>query len=181
MLRRWLVFPLKDVAPIKERLDIVDYFFQKPSFRQLVDEQLHRVGDLERIVSKVAVGRVSPREIVQLKNALDAVRPIKEACLYSENEALKRVGEQLNLCESIKTRIEKEIQPDPPQLVAKGDVIADGYNKELDELRTMRRNGKDYLLKIQEDEAEATALLFPEKTTCSPYSSARSSVRVSQV
>ena len=159
MLRRWLVFPLKDVAPIKERLDIVDYFFQKPSFRQLVDEQLHRVGDLERIVSKVAVGRVSPREIVQLKNALDAVRPIKEACLYSENEALKRVGEQLNLCESIKTRIEKEIQPDPPQLVAKGDVIADGYNKELDELRTMRRNGKDYLLKIQEDEAEATGIL----------------------
>ena len=159
MLRRWLVFPLKDVAPIKERLDIVDYFFQKPSFRQLVDEQLHRVGDLERIISKVAVGRVSPREIVQLKNALDAVRPIKEACLYSENEALKRVGEQLNLCESIKTRIEKEIQPDPPQLVAKGDVIADGYNKELDELRTMRRNGKDYLLKIQEDEAEATGIL----------------------
>ena len=159
MLRRWLVFPLKDVAPIKERLDTVDYFFQKPSFRQLVDEQLHRVGDLERIVSKVAVGRVSPREIVQLKNALDAVRPIKEACLYSENEALKRVGEQLNLCESIKTRIEKEIQPDPPQLVAKGDVIADGYNKELDELRTMRRNGKDYLLKIQEDEAEATGIL----------------------
>ena len=159
MLRRWLVFPLKDVAPIKERLDIVDYFFQKPSFRQLVDEQLHRVGDLERIVSKVAVGRVSPREIVQLKNALDAVRPIKEACLYSENEALKRIGEQLNLCESIKTRIEKEIQPDPPQLVAKGDVIADGYNKELDELRTMRRNGKDYLLKIQEDEAEATGIL----------------------
>ena len=159
MPRRWLVFPLKDVAPIKERLDIVDYFFQKPSFRQLVDEQLHRVGDLERIISKVAVGRVSPREIVQLKNALDAVRPIKEACLYSENEALKRVGEQLNLCESIKTRIEKEIQPDPPQLVAKGDVIADGYNKELDELRTMRRNGKDYLLKIQEDEAEATGIL----------------------
>ena len=152
MLRRWLVFPLKDVAPIKERLDIVDYFFQKPSFRQLVDEQLHRVGDLERIISKVAVGRVSPREIVQLKNALDAVRPIKEACLYSENEALKRVGEQLNLCESIKTRIEKEIQPDPPQLVAKGDVIADGYSKELDELRK-------HVADLQEKKAKAQQTL----------------------
>ena len=158
MLRRWLVFPLKDVAPIKERLDIVDYFFQKPEFRQLIDEQLYRVGDLERIISKVAVGRVSPREIVQLKNALDAVRPIKEACLYSENEALKRIGEQLNLCESIKTRIEKEIQPDPPQLITKGDVIADGYDDELDELREMSRNGKDYLLKIQEKEAEETGI-----------------------
>ena len=158
MLRRWLVFPLKDVAPINERLDIVDYFFQKPEFRQLIDEQLHRVGDLERIISKVAVGRVSPREIVQLKNALDAVRPIKEACLYSENEALKRIGEQLNLCESIKTRIEKEIQPDPPQLITKGDVIADGYDDELDELRAMSRNGKDYLLKIQEKEAEETGI-----------------------
>lgn len=158
MLRRWLVFPLKDVAPINERLDIVDYFFKKPEFRQLIDEQLHRVGDLERIISKVAVGRVSPREIVQLKNALDAVRPIKEACLYSENEALKRIGEQLNLCESIKTRIEKEIQPDPPQLITKGDVIADGYDDELDELREMSRNGKDYLLKIQEKEAEETGI-----------------------
>ena len=158
MLRRWLVFPLKDVAPINERLDIVDYFFQKPEFRQLIDEQLHCVGDLERIISKVAVGRVSPREIVQLKNALDAVRPIKEACLYSENEALKRIGEQLNLCESIKTRIEKEIQPDPPQLITKGDVIADGYDDELDELREMSRNGKDYLLKIQEKEAEETGI-----------------------
>lgn len=158
MLRRWLVFPLKDVAPINERLDIVDYFFQKPEFRQLIDEQLHCVGDLERIISKVAVGRVSPREIVQLKNALDAVRPIKEACLYSEKEALKRIGEQLNLCESIKTRIEKEIQPDPPQLITKGDVIADGYDDELDELREMSRNGKDYLLKIQEKEAEETGI-----------------------
>ena len=158
MLRRWLVFPLKDVAPINERLDIVDYFFRKPEFRQLIDEQLHRVGDLERIISKVAVGRVSPREIVQLKNALDAVRPIKEACLYSENKALKRIGEQLNLCESIKTRIEKEIQPDPPQLITKGDVIADGYDDELDELREMSRNGKDYLLKIQEKEAEETGI-----------------------
>ena len=158
MLRRWLVFPLKDVFPITERLDIVDYFFQKPEFRQLINEQLHRVGDLERIISKVAVGRVSPREVVQLRNALDAVRPIKEACLYAENEALKRIGEQVNLCESIKNRIEKEIQPDPPQLIAKGDVIADGCNEELDELRALSKNSKDYVLNIQEREAEKTGI-----------------------
>ncbi len=158
MLRRWLVFPLKDVFPITERLDIVDYFFQKPEFRQLINEQLHRVGDLERIISKVAVGRVSPREVVQLRNALDAVRPIKEACLYAENEALKRIGEQLNLCESIKNRIEKEIQPDPSQLIAKGDVIADGCNEELDELRALSKNSKDYVLNIQEREAEKTGI-----------------------
>ena len=158
MLRRWLVFPLKDVFPITERLDIVDYFFQKPEFRQLINEQLHRVGDLERIISKVAVGRVSPREVVQLRNALDAVRPIKEACLYAENESLKRIGEQLNLCESIKNRIEKEIQPDPPQLIAKGDVIADGCNEELDELRALSKNSKDYVLNIQEREAEKTGI-----------------------
>ena len=158
MLRRWLVFPLKEVRPIQERLDIVEYFFREPEFRQIVDEQLHRVGDLERIISKVAVGRVSPREVVQLKNALDAIRPIKTACLYANNDALKRIGEQLNLCESIKDRIEKEIQPDPPQLVNKGDVIASGYSEELDELRSISRNGKDYLLKIQEKEIEATGI-----------------------
>ena len=158
MLRRWLVFPLKEVHPIQERLDIVEYFFREPEFRQIVDDQLHRVGDLERIISKVAVGRVSPREVVQLKNALDAIRPIKTACLYANNDALKRIGEQLNLCESIKERIEKEIQPDPPQLVNKGDVIASGYNEELDELRSISRNGKDYLLKIQEKEIEATGI-----------------------
>lgn len=158
MLRRWLVFPLKEVRPIQERLNIVEYFFREPEFRQIVDEQLHRVGDLERIISKVAVGRVSPREVVQLKNALDAIRPIKTACLYANNDALKRIGEQLNLCESIKDRIEKEIQPDPPQLVNKGDVIASGYSEELDELRSISRNGKDYLLKIQEKEIEATGI-----------------------
>ena len=158
MLRRWLVFPLKEVRPIQERLDIVEYFFREPEFRKIVDEQLHRVGDLERIISKVAVGRVSPREVVQLKNALDAIRPIKTACLYANNDALKRIGEQLNLCESIKDRIEKEIQPDPPQLVNKGDVIASGYSEELDELRSISRNGKDYLLKIQEKEIEATGI-----------------------
>ena len=158
MLRRWVVFPLKDVRPIQERLDIVEYFFREPDFREVVDDELHRVGDLERIISKVAVGRVSPREVVQLKNALMAIRPIKTACLYAQNDALKRIGEQLNLCESLKKKKKKEIQNDPPQLINKGDVIADGYCAELDELRSISRHGKDYLLKIQEEEAEKTGI-----------------------
>ncbi len=205
MLRRWLVFPLKGVKPINERLDIVEYFFKEPEFRQLLDDQLHRISDLERIISKVAVGRVSPREVVQLKNALEAIKPIKVACQllddqlhrisdleriiskvavgrvsprevvqlknaleaikpikvacqHATNEALKRVGEQLNVCETLKDRIAREIQPDPPQLVNKGDVIADGFNAELDDLRAISRHGKDYLLKIQEREIEKTGI-----------------------
>ena len=158
MLRRWLVFPLKDEKPINERLDIVEYYYREPEFRQCVDEQLHRIGDLERIISKVAVGRVSPREVVQLKMALQAIQPIKTACLYANNESLKRVGEQLNLCESIRDRIEREIQNDPPQLVAKGGVIRDGVNAELDELRHIAYSGKDYLLQIQEREAQETGI-----------------------
>lgn len=158
LLRRWMVFPLKDVSPINERLDIVDYFFKKPDFRACVDEEFHRMGDLERIISKVAVGRVSPREVVQLKNALTAIRPVKMACLSAGNEALKRVGEQLSLCESLRDRIDKEIQPDPPQLLNKGDVIADNYSPELDELRSISRHGKDYLLEIQQREIEKTGI-----------------------
>ena len=158
MLRRWLVFPLKDVRPINERLDIVEYFFKEPEFKQLMDDQLHRIGDLERIISKVAVGRVSPREVVQLQHALEAIQPIKVACQHAKNEALQRVGEQLTLCETLKERIAKEIQPDPPQLINKGDVIADGYNAELDDLRSISRHGKDYLLKIQEREIEKTGI-----------------------
>ena len=158
MLRRWMVFPLKDPRRIGQRLDVVEYFFKKPDFRSLIDEQLHRMGDLERIISKVAVGRVSPREIVQLRNALDAIRPVKNACLNADNESLRRIGEQLNLCESLKDRIEKEIHPDPPQLVSKGDVIADGYNEQLDDLRSISRNGKDYLLQIQQRESERTGI-----------------------
>ena len=158
MLHRWLVFPLKDVKPINERLDIVEYYFREPDFRQCLNDQLHRMGDLERIISRVAAGRVSPREVVQLKNALSAIQPIKSACLYSSNEALKRVGEQLNLCESIRDRIEQEIMPDPPQLVAKGGVIAHGFNAELDELRSIRENGKQVLLDIQEKEAAKTGI-----------------------
>lgn len=158
LLRRWMVFPLKDVRPINERLDIVDYFFKKPDFRACVDDEFHRMGDLERIISKVAVGRVSPREVVQLKNALTAIRPVKMACLSAGNEALKRVGEQLSLCESLRDRIDKEIQLDPPQLLNKGDVIADNYSPELDELRSISRHGKDYLLEIQQREIEKTGI-----------------------
>ena len=158
LLRRWLVFPLKDKRPIEDRLNTVDYFFREPEFRQLIDEQLHRVGDLERIISKVAVGRVSPREVVQLKVALQAVQPMKSACLYANSEVLKRVGERLSLCESLRDRIEREIQPDPPQLVQKGGVIAQGVNKELDELRRIAYSGKDYLLQIQEREARQTGI-----------------------
>ena len=158
LLRRWLVFPLKDEKPINSRLDIVEYYYREPEFRECIDDQLHRIGDLERIISKAAVGRVSPREVVQLKTALQAIQPIKTACLYAKNEALNRVGEQLNLCESLRDRIEKEIQNDPPQLVAKGGVIKDGVNAELDELRNIAYSGKDYLLKIQEREAEQTGI-----------------------
>ena len=158
MLRRWLVFPLKNARQIDDRLDVVEYFFREPEFRELADEQLHRIGDLERIISKVAVGRVSPREIVQLKTALEAVKPIKTACLYAKNDALKRVGERLNLCESIRDKIGREVEPDSPQLINKGGVIRDGVDEELDRLRQVAYHGKDYLLKIQEREQKETGI-----------------------
>ena len=158
MLRRWVVFPLKDVAVINERLDIVDHFFRASDFRNNIDEQFHQMGDLERIISRVAVGRVSPREVVQLKNALKAIELVKAECLSTNNKSLNRIGEQLNLCANLRDRIEKEINVDPPQLVAKGDVIASGYDKELDDLRSIRDNGKQYLLEIQEKEIAQTGI-----------------------
>ena len=158
MLKRWTVFPLRDVATIGKRLDVVETFFRKPDFRQVIDEQLHRIGDIERIISKVAVGRVSPREVVQMKLALQALVPVKSACLSSDCEEIRSMGDRLNLCESLRDRIEREIQSDPPLLVAKGDVIASGYSAELDELRSISRGGRDYLLKIQEEEAARTGI-----------------------
>lgn len=158
MLKRWTVFPLRDVATIGKRLDVVETFFRKPDFRQVIDEQLHRIGDIERIISKVAVGRVSPREVVQMKLALQALIPVKSACLSSDCEEIRSMGDRLNLCESLRDRIEREIQSDPPLLVAKGDVIASGYSEELDELRSISRGGRDYLLKIQEEEAAKTGI-----------------------
>ena len=158
LLRRWVVFPLKSEKKINDRLDIVEYFFREPQFRELLDEQLHRIGDLERVVSKVAVGRVTPREMVQLKIALQAIKPIKTACEHANNDVLKRVGEQINLCELIRDRIDRELHPDAPQLVNKGGVINDGVNEELDQLRSIAYHGKDYLLKIQEREVEKTGI-----------------------
>lgn len=158
MLKRWTVFPLRDVATIGKRLDVVETFFRKPDFRQVNDEQLHRIGDIERIISKVAVGRVSPREVVQMKLALQALVPVKSACLSSDCEEIRSMGDRINLCESLRDRIEREIQSDPPLLVAKGDVIASGYSEELDELRSISRGGRDYLLKIQEEEAAKTGI-----------------------
>lgn len=158
LLRRWVVFPLKSEKKINDRLDVVEYFFREPQFRELLDEQLHRIGDLERVVSKVAVGRVTPREMVQLKIALQAIKPIKTACEHANNDVLKRVGEQINLCELIRDRINRELHPDAPQLVNKGGVINDGVNEELDQLRSIAYHGKDYLLKIQEREVEKTGI-----------------------
>lgn len=158
LLKRWMVFPLKDEKPINDRLNVVEYFFREPEFKELIEEQLHLIGDLERIISKVAVGRVSPREVVQLKVALQAIEPIKEACLKADNASLNRIGEQLNLCISIRDRISKEINNDPPLLINKGGVIQNGVNEELDELRQIAYSGKDYLLKIQQRESELTGI-----------------------
>lgn len=158
LLKRWVVFPLKDVKPINERLDVVEYFFREPDFKDFIEEKLHFIGDLERIISKAAVGRISPREMVQLKVALQAIEPIKNACLNADNDSLHKIGEQLNLCVSIRDKIAKEIAADPPLLVNKGGVIADGVNKELDELRQIAYSGKDYLLHIQQRESEITGI-----------------------
>ena len=158
LLKRWLVFPLKDVQPINERLNVVEYFFRQPDFKELIEEQLHLIGDLERIISKVAVGRVSPREVVTLKVALQAIEPIKKACMEADNASLNRIGEQLDICQSIRDRIAKEINNDPPLLVNKGGVIRSGVSGELDELRRIAYSGKDYLLQIQQRESELTEI-----------------------
>ena len=158
LLKRWVVFPLKEQKPINERLDIVEYFFREPEFRELIDDSFHRVGDLERIISKVAVGRVTPREVVALKTALQALKPVKTACEHAKNDALRRVGEQMNVCEEMAARIEREVESDAPQLLNKGGVIRHGVNAELDELRQIAYSGKDYLLKIQQREVEQTGI-----------------------
>ena len=158
LLKRWVVFPLKEVRAINERLDIVEYFFRHPDFRELLDDALHQIGDLERIISRVAAGRVSPREVVQLKVALNAIEPVKAACEASDNESIRRIGEQLSVCRTIRDRITHEIKNDPPLLVAKGGVIADGVSAELDELRRIAYSGKDYLLQMQQRESEATEI-----------------------
>ena len=158
LLKRWMVFPLTSEAQINERLDMVEYFFREPEFKQLIEEQLHLIGDLERIISKVAVGRVNPRELVLLKTALQAIEPIKRACEKARSDSMRRIGEQLNVCEGMRDRIAREIKADPPVLLNKGGVIADGVNTELDELRHIAFSGKDYLLQIQQRESELTGI-----------------------
>ena len=158
LLRRWMVFPLKELHRINDRLNVVEHLSVQPQLCEVMDEQMHRIGDLERIISKVAAGRVSPREVVQLKVALQAIAPIKTVCMHADNEVLRRIGEQLNLCETLRDRIDKEINNDPPQLLNKGGVINSGVSAELDELRQLAYSGKDYLMKIQERETELTGI-----------------------
>ncbi|GHU66846.1 DNA mismatch repair protein MutS [Bacteroidia bacterium] len=158
MLKRWIVFPLKEVKPIEDRLSVVEHFFRHPEIKDSLEQTLSLIGDLERIISKVAVARVNPREVVQLKTALSALTTIKELCLNTDEPSLKRIGEQLNLCSIIRDRIDRELLPDPPIALNKGKVIAEGVNTELDELRQIAYSGKDFLLKIQQRESEATGI-----------------------
>ena len=158
MLRRWLVFPLREQNRINERLDVVDYFFRQPDSRDVIEDELHRIGDMERIVSKVAVGRVTPREIVQLKSALTAIKPIKVICMQSDTEVLKRVGKKLDTLDELREHIDTWLVPDPPAMIGKGNVINSGVNPQLDELRQIAFSGKDYLLKIQEREINNTGI-----------------------
>lgn len=158
MLKRWLIFPLKEIKPINDRLNVVEYFFKNPDLKEFLEEQMHFIGDIERIISKAAVGRISPREVVQLKVALNAIEPIKAACTGADEESLAIIGEQLNACKSIRDRIAREIVDDPPLLVNKGQVIKPGVSAELDELRNIAYSGKDYLLKVQQREIEETGI-----------------------
>jgi len=158
MLKRWIVFPLKEIKLIEDRLSVVEYFFKMPEVKELLEKQLNLIGDLERIISKVAVGRVNPREVTQLKVALRAIEPVRQLCLCSEEFSLRTIGDQLNCCELIRDKISAQIVPDPPALLNKGNVIAKGVNEELDELRGIAFSGKDYLLQIQQREIERTGI-----------------------
>lgn len=158
LLKRWIAFPLKDVKPINERLGVVEYFFKHPDLKELLEQNIALVGDLERIISKVAVGRISPREVVQLKVALKAIEPVKQACAETDNPALNKIADQLNACQVISDKIEKEIQPDPPTLINRGNIIRPGIDADLDELRDLAFSGKEYLQKIQERESAHTGI-----------------------
>ena len=158
LLRRWVLFPLKDVKAINARLDVVEYFFRNPQDREDIKTALEQIGDLERLISKVAVGRITPREVVQLRNALTAIEPIKQLCCNADHEALRAIGEQLNPCALIRDRIAREIVDDAPSALNRGTVIKDGVDAELDELREIAFQGKDYLMKIQMRESEATGI-----------------------
>lgn len=158
LLRRWILFPLKDVKQIADRLDVVEYFFKDSEGRELLKRHLEVIGDMERLVSKVAVGRISPRETVQLKNALKAIAPIKEYCENSDNPVIRSFGDQLNACATIRDRIERELNPDAPNATNRGNVIREGVDDELDKLRDIAYSGKDYLMHIQQRESERTGI-----------------------
>jgi len=158
MLKRWVAFPLKDVKPINDRLSVVEHFFKNPDLKQLLEQNIALIGDLERIISKVAVGRINPREVVQLKVALKAIEPIKQACSESDNITLKKIADQLNVCAVISDKIDKEISNDPPNMVNRGGIIRPGIDADLDELRQLAYSGKDFLQQIQERESAETGI-----------------------
>ena len=158
LMKRWMILPLKDKLPIEERLRIVGYFLKKDSLAETLKQNIKFIGDLERLISKVAVCKISPREVYQLKKALDSIVPIKNECNNASDEALKKIAEQLNPCQLISDKIGKEINSDPPVLLSKGNVINSGVNDELDELRRLAYSGKDYLLQIQQREVERTGI-----------------------
>jgi len=158
LLKRWVMLPLKDIASIEERQDAVNYFLHHPDFSTIIAGHLKQVGDLERLISKVALGKISPREVMQLKRSLDMVQLIKDSCGHTENAAIQIIADQLNPCSLINSRISNELHPDAPAMVNKGGVIREGVNSELDELRSIAYHGKDYLLKIQQREAERTGI-----------------------
>ena len=158
LMRRWILFPLKDVEQINRRLSVVEYFFKDVDGRELLTRQLEAIGDLERLVSKVAVGRITPRELVQMRAALAAIEPIKAMCSASNHEVLQGIGEQLNLCQIIRDRIEREINPDAPNLIARGNFIRQGVDSELDELRQISHSSKDFLMQMQQHESERTGI-----------------------
>ncbi len=158
LMRRWILFPLKDVEQINRRLSVVEYFFKDVDGRELLTRQLEAIGDLERLVSKVAVGRITPRELVQMRAALAAIEPIKAMCSASNHEVLQGIGEQLNLCQIIRDRIEREINPDAPNLIARGNFIRPGVDSELDELRQISHSSKDFLMQMQQHESERTGI-----------------------
>jgi DNA mismatch repair protein MutS len=158
LLKRWIALPLKDISPINERLDCVEYYLKHPEFRDKVEENIKMIGDLERLVSKVAVARITPRDVVQMKIALNAIHPLKELCEKSREKALVKIGEQLNPCNTIREQIERQLQSDPPVMVNRGNVIAHGISEELDELRNLQNSGKDYIVQLQQREIEKTGI-----------------------
>jgi DNA mismatch repair protein MutS len=158
LLKRWILFPLKEIQAIEKRQNVVEYFFRHPEVKEELDNYIREIGDLERIISKVAVGRVSPREVVQLKVALQAIEPVQKLCMASDEPELQALGAELNPCEEIRKRIEREINNDPPALINKGGIIAQGIHPELDELREIAYSGKDYLMQVQQRESERTGI-----------------------